>query len=89
MTPCGPASGIQPDRALLRRIFDDRAAGSSAFSPVELQDLVASAQVMDPVEHHALLAAVTPDGARPSATTGCGYTCPGTCVMPRDASCSR
>jgi bcr-type benzoyl-CoA reductase subunit C len=46
------------DRALLRRIFDERAAGSTAYSPVELQDLVASAQVMDPVEHHELLAAV-------------------------------
>jgi benzoyl-CoA reductase/2-hydroxyglutaryl-CoA dehydratase subunit BcrC/BadD/HgdB len=43
------------DRALLRRIFDERAAGSTAYSPVELQDLVASAQIMDPLEHRALL----------------------------------
>jgi len=43
------------DRALLRRILDDRAAGSTAFSPVELIDLVASAQVMDPLDHLPLL----------------------------------
>jgi len=55
------AAGIKAfnaDRALLREIFDQRAAGSTAYSPVELQDLVASAQVMDPIEHHGLLAAV-------------------------------
>jgi benzoyl-CoA reductase subunit C len=56
------------DRALLRRIFEERAAGSSAYSPVELQDLVASAQVMDPVEHHALLAVV--DAGRPFQERG-------------------
>jgi benzoyl-CoA reductase/2-hydroxyglutaryl-CoA dehydratase subunit BcrC/BadD/HgdB len=44
------------DRALLRRVFDARAAGDATWSPVDLQDLVASALVMDPVEHHALLA---------------------------------
>jgi len=46
------------DRRLLRRLFDERAAGSTAYSPVELQDLVASAQVMDPGEHYELLEVV-------------------------------
>ncbi|MBM7517969.1 2-hydroxyacyl-CoA dehydratase subunit D [Nocardioides nitrophenolicus] len=46
------------DRSLIRRLFDARAAGDCAFGPVELQDIVASAQVMDPDEHHALLSAV-------------------------------
>jgi len=46
------------DRGLLRRLFDERAAGNTAYSPVELQDLVASALVMDPVEHHELLVEV-------------------------------
>lgn len=45
------------DRALMRQVFDARAAGDMAFSPVELQDVVASAQVMDPDEHHRLLSA--------------------------------
>jgi benzoyl-CoA reductase subunit C len=43
------------DRALLRRVFDARATGDARWSPVDLQDLVLSAQVMDPTEHHALL----------------------------------
>jgi len=43
------------DRALLRRLLDERAAGDATWSPVELVDLVTSAQVMDPREHHALL----------------------------------
>jgi benzoyl-CoA reductase subunit C len=51
------------DRALIRQIFDARAAGDTAFSPVELQDIVASAQVMDPDEHHRLLSAVVADRA--------------------------
>ncbi|GAA1529800.1 2-hydroxyacyl-CoA dehydratase subunit D [Nocardioides humi] len=46
------------DRALMRRVFDARAAGDTCFSPVELQDVVASAQAMDPDEHHRLLSAV-------------------------------
>lgn len=43
------------DRRLLRRLLDERAAGSTAWSPVELIDLIVSSQVMDPLEHHALL----------------------------------
>jgi len=49
------------DRDLMRRIFDARAAGDMSFTPVELQDVVASAQVMDPDEHHRLLAEVAAD----------------------------
>lgn len=51
------------DRDLMRQIFDARTAGDTAFSPVELQDIVASAQVMDPDEHHRLLAEVVADRA--------------------------
>ncbi|MBZ5738439.1 2-hydroxyacyl-CoA dehydratase subunit D [Nocardioides mangrovi] len=43
------------DRALLRGLLDARAAGSTSYSPVELVDLVASAQVMDPLDHLPLL----------------------------------
>jgi benzoyl-CoA reductase subunit C len=43
------------DREALRRLFDQRAAGSTAWSPTQLQDLVASSMVMDPVEHLTLL----------------------------------
>lgn len=46
------------DRDLMRQVFDARAAGDTSFSPVELQDVVAAAQVMDPEEHHRLLAQV-------------------------------
>lgn len=49
------------DRDLMRQIFDARTAGDTSFSPVELQDIVASAQVMDPDEHHDLLAQVVAD----------------------------
>ncbi|MCE3551190.1 2-hydroxyacyl-CoA dehydratase family protein [Pseudonocardia sp. RS11V-5] len=55
------------DRQLLRRVFDERAAGDTTWSPVELQDMVVSAQVMDPVEHHDLLVealAAAPRGER-------------------------
>ncbi|MGY0541481.1 2-hydroxyacyl-CoA dehydratase subunit D [Nocardioides sp. YJ-D4] len=51
------------DRNLMRQVFDARTAGDTAFSPVELQDIVASAQVMDPIEHHGLLSAVVADRA--------------------------
>ncbi|WP_182378223.1 2-hydroxyacyl-CoA dehydratase family protein [Nocardioides sp. WS12] len=51
------------DRDLMRQIFDARTAGDTAFSPVELQDIVASAQIMDPDEHHDLLAQVVADRA--------------------------
>jgi benzoyl-CoA reductase subunit C len=44
------------DRKLIRRLLDARAAGSAAYSPVELQDIITSSMVMDPLEHHALLA---------------------------------
>ncbi|GAB3002949.1 2-hydroxyacyl-CoA dehydratase family protein [Amycolatopsis acidiphila] len=43
------------DRALIRRLLDERATGNAAFGPVELQDIITSSMVMDPVEHHALL----------------------------------
>lgn len=48
-------SAYNADRRVLRQIFDERTAGSTAWAPTELQDLVASAMVMDPVEHLALL----------------------------------
>ena len=44
------------DRRLIRRLFDKRSSGSSAFTPRQLQDIVGSSMVMDPAEHHALLA---------------------------------
>src|ERR1700684_1497787 len=44
------------DRQLIRRLFDERSSGRASFSPGQLQDIVAAAIVMDPVEHYALLA---------------------------------
>ena len=44
------------DRQLIRRLFDERSSGSAAFTPRQLQDVVAASMVMDPAEHHALLA---------------------------------
>ena len=44
------------DRRMVRRLFDDRAAGSAVLSPVQLQDIVTSAMIMDPAEHAGLLA---------------------------------
>jgi bcr-type benzoyl-CoA reductase subunit C len=44
------------DRRLIRRLLDERSAGNAAFGPVELQDIITSSMVMDPGEHHALLA---------------------------------
>jgi benzoyl-CoA reductase subunit C len=44
------------DRRMVRRLFDERAAGSAVLSPVQLQDIVASAMIMDPAEHAGLLA---------------------------------
>jgi bcr-type benzoyl-CoA reductase subunit C len=44
------------DRRMVRRLFDERAARSAVFSPVQLQDIVTSAMVMDPDEHAGLLA---------------------------------
>jgi benzoyl-CoA reductase subunit C len=43
------------DRQLIRGLFDERSAGHAVFSPVQLQDIVGSAMVMDPAEHHELL----------------------------------
>jgi benzoyl-CoA reductase subunit C len=43
------------DRSAVRRLFDERTEGRSLFSPVQLQDIVASSMVMLPDEHHALL----------------------------------
>jgi benzoyl-CoA reductase subunit C len=51
------------DRQLLRRIFDDRSAGSAVHSPTQLQDYVVSSMVMDPVEHHRLLEAAVSEPA--------------------------
>jgi bcr-type benzoyl-CoA reductase subunit C len=44
------------DRRMVRRLYDERAAGSALLSPVQLQDIVASAMIMDPAEHAGLLA---------------------------------
>jgi len=44
------------DRRMIRKIYDERAAGSAVLSPVQLQDVVASAMIMDPDEHAGLLA---------------------------------
>lgn len=43
------------DRALLKRLLDERSAGNAAYSPVQLQDFITSSMVMDPVEHLDLL----------------------------------
>jgi benzoyl-CoA reductase subunit C len=43
------------DRQLVRRLFDERSSGNAAFTPGQLQDIVAASMVMDPAEHHALL----------------------------------
>ena len=43
------------DRAALRRLLDERAAGDARWTPAELQVFIASAMVMDPVDHLALL----------------------------------
>jgi bcr-type benzoyl-CoA reductase subunit C len=43
------------DRSLVRSLFDARSEGTTLFGPVALQDIVGSAMVMDPTEHHALL----------------------------------
>jgi bcr-type benzoyl-CoA reductase subunit C len=44
------------DRRMVRRLFDERATRSAVLSPVQLQDIVTSAMVMDPDEHAGLLA---------------------------------
>jgi bcr-type benzoyl-CoA reductase subunit C len=44
------------DRQLIRRLFDERSSGRATFTPGQLQDIVGASMVMDPVEHHALLA---------------------------------
>ncbi|HEY0620042.1 MAG TPA: 2-hydroxyacyl-CoA dehydratase family protein [Kribbella sp.] len=43
------------DRRLIRSLFDERSTGGATFTPGQLQDVVTSSMVMDPVEHHALL----------------------------------
>ncbi len=66
ITDEGIAAGIRAynaDRALLRRLLDERAAGSTAYSPVELIDLIVSAHVMDPIEHRQLLEQVVAERA--------------------------
>jgi bcr-type benzoyl-CoA reductase subunit C len=45
------------DRRLIRSLFDDRSAGNAALPPSQLRDIVVSAMVMDPDEHHDLLEA--------------------------------
>jgi len=44
------------DRQLIRGLFDERSSGNAAFTPGQLQDIVGASMIMDPVEHHALLA---------------------------------
>jgi bcr-type benzoyl-CoA reductase subunit C len=44
------------DRRMVRGLFDERATRSAVLSPVQLQDIVTSAMVMDPDEHADLLA---------------------------------
>ena len=44
------------DRQLIRGLFDERSAGNAVFTPGQLQDIVGSGMVMDPVEHYELLA---------------------------------
>ncbi|MCW2759702.1 MAG: fldC [Nocardioidaceae bacterium] len=51
------------DRALIRSLFDERTEGRSLFSPVALRDIVGSAMVMEPDEHHALLVAAIAEAA--------------------------
>ena len=51
------------DRALIRRLFDERSEGRSLFSPAQLQDIVASAMVMAPAEHVRLLEAAVAEAA--------------------------
>ena len=59
------------DRRMVRQLFDDRAARSGVLSPVQLQDVVTSAMIMDPVEHADLLAeTLAAATAAPAATTG-------------------
>jgi benzoyl-CoA reductase subunit C len=58
------------DRRMVRRLFDDRAAGSGVLSPVQLQDVVTSAMIMDPAEHADLLAEALAAATAVPATTG-------------------
>jgi benzoyl-CoA reductase subunit C len=58
------------DRQMVRRLFDDRAARSGALSPVQLQDIVTSAMIMDPAEHADLLAEALADATAVPPTTG-------------------
>jgi benzoyl-CoA reductase subunit C len=51
------------DRRLVRSLFDERTEGRSLFTPVQLQDIVASAMVMEPTEHHDLLTAAVEDAS--------------------------
>lgn len=57
--PDGLRTAIQAynrDRRLIRTLLDERSEGNAALGPVELQDIISSSMVMDPGEHHALLA---------------------------------
>ena len=49
------------DRRMVRQLFDDRAAGCATLSPIQLQDIVTSAMIMDPAEHASLLAGALAD----------------------------
>jgi benzoyl-CoA reductase subunit C len=57
------------DRSLIRSLFDERTDGESLFGPVQLQDIVGSAMVMEPVEHHALLVAAIAEARADHAVT--------------------
>jgi benzoyl-CoA reductase subunit C len=58
------------DRRMVRRLFDDRAARSGVLSPVQLQDIVTSAMIMDPAEHADLLAEALADTTAAPPATG-------------------
>jgi benzoyl-CoA reductase subunit C len=64
----GAIAAHNRDRRMVRRLYDERAAGSTVLSPVQLQDIVASAMIMDPVEHAGLLAEALAATAAPPAT---------------------
>lgn len=57
----GAIAAHNRDRRLVRRLFDERAAGAAVFSPGQLQDIVTAAMIMDPDEHAALLAEALAD----------------------------
>ncbi len=57
------------DRRMVRGLCDERATRSAVLSPVQLQDIVTSAMVMDPDEHAELLASALGSAAGPAAAS--------------------